>query len=225
MQEEVAPNIPNPGQVAAGVVDALNRSTALRSQALQQLDQAHQAQQAALAIEASRVAARYGANSVQSQAIQARVAAQAARGGIITAERRRTQIPAPSALSAAFIVYGLVLDAAGNPKKGVKVEAIDPAGAPITATRADSIGVFQLSTPAVSAKQPAEKLDTPAKPANAEEARAKSGKATVVREAVLTAVTKLMLVLTDGDTGKVYRDPEVFNVAAGAVTYREIAMP
>jgi hypothetical protein len=70
---------PDPTQTASGLADALARSSGLRGQAMQHLDQLHQAQQTALAIEASRVANRYGTASAEIKVVQARVAAHAAR--------------------------------------------------------------------------------------------------------------------------------------------------
>jgi hypothetical protein len=212
-EQETAMIATDARQVAGGFVDAVTRSAALRDQAMKNLDQAHQAQQKALTIEASRVASRYGANSPQSKAIQARVAAHAARGRVITAERQRTQIGVPSAQPDAFIVYGRVLDSTGNPKKRVKIDAHGMNGAPVASTQSGSDGVFQLRVHAekADATAPLKAGDSPGKPDRAAATGA-------------TPAAKFQIVLTDS-TSTTYRYQEIFQATGGMVAYREIVMP
>jgi hypothetical protein len=232
---------PDPKQVAGGFVDALTISTPLRVQAMRNLDQAHKTQESALAIEASRVAARYGADSAQSKAIQARMTAHAARGRIITAERQRTQLAVPEARPDAFIVYGQVLSAGGAPLKGVEIVASSGNRASVASTRSLANGSFALSVPAAVAATPgrtektrrARTADTPSAPARAArttEPSAKVGLKSTGDQSASAAtapepVSSFQLTLTDSSKSTTLRYPEIFKMKVGAIAYREIAMP
>lgn len=228
---------PDPTQTASGFANALARSTGLRTQAMQHLDQAHQAQETALAIETSRVAHRYGADSSAIKVVQARVAAHAARGRIISAERLRTQLAVPDAQPDAFIVYGRVLDHAGAPLKDAEIVAISGARA-IVSTRSLVNGSFQLTVPDVAVATPirsepakpsgiAAKTDVPAatkpaKPTAPTDAKAKTDQAAAPAP---EPVTSFQLSLTDAGRSVTYRYPELFKMTTGALAYREITMP
>jgi hypothetical protein len=230
---------PDPTQTASGLADALARSTGLRGQAMQHLDQLHQAQQTALAIEVSRVANRYGAASAEIKVVQARVAAHAARGRVIAAERQRTQLALPDAQPDAFIVYGRVLDHGGTPLKEVEITVISGARAPILSTRSLANGSFQLTVPATVAAAPAKTAPTkpsgpaakadapavkPAEPSAVADSKPKSDGAAAMAAAP-EPLKSFQLSLTDSGKTTTYRDPEVFKVTPGALAYREIAMP
>src|SRR5438552_17472527 len=141
-------SIPDPTPAGSGLADALARSTALRGQAMQHLDQVHQAQQTALAIEASRVAHRYGADSARTKAVQVRAAAHAAHGRLVIMERQRTQLTVPEPQPDAFIVHGRVLDHAGAPLKEVEIVAVSGSGPAVASTRSLANGGFLLAVPA-----------------------------------------------------------------------------
>jgi hypothetical protein len=237
-KEGVAMTAPDPKQVASGFVDALTISTLLRGRAMRNLDQTHKTLESALSIEASRVAARYGAGSAQSKAIQARITAHAARGRIITAERRRTQLTVPEAEPNAFIVYGQVLNAGGAPLKGVEIVASSETRASVASTYSEANGSFALSVPAAVTVTPgsvektrlARTTDAPARVSRTTKPSAKiqsksAGDKLASAATTPQPVSSFQLILTDSSSSTTLRYPEIFMMKSGAIAYREIAMP
>src|SRR5262249_37500477 len=134
-------------QAANSLGDALGQSASLRAQAVQYFTQGHQAESAALAIERSRIASRYGSDSQESQQIAARVAANTARGNTVALETRRSQVTVPQSTPEGFIVYGVVLDSTGAARKGVEIAAITSAYASLASANTDSQGAFLICVP------------------------------------------------------------------------------
>jgi hypothetical protein len=188
----------DPNQAAADFVSALQQGGSLRAQALARLDQLHRAQGAALAVEQSRTALRYGAKSTQTQAIGARLAAHAASARVYSAEIRRAQVAVPTASATAAIVYGLALDSSGAPLPSITVTAVADTLADVARTKTDANGTFELDVP------------IPAPPAAGAPA--------------VSPPQSFKLTLT-GDEVATYRDTEVFALKGQVLAYREIVMP
>ena len=208
-------NPTDPEQTASVLIDGIKRSTPLRDQALQHVDDAHQAQQAALAFEANRVASRYGADSAQSAAISARIAAHTARGGIVASERQRAQMQTPQPLPDALTIYGRVMDARGAALKAIEISAIGANGASVAAAKSAGDGSFELAVPTTIPAVP---------PKKGKESAAASGTGEATTDKAAKPLTSVRLVFADRRSGTVYRDPEVFTVKGGALAYRDITM-
>jgi hypothetical protein len=220
----------DPEQTASVFVDGMKRATPLRAQALQYVDDAHQAQQAGLAFEANRIANRYGADSAQSKAISARIAAHAARGAVIASERQRAQIQTPQTLPDALIIYGRALDASGAGLKAVEISAIIANGAPVAATKSSGDGSFVLAVPTTTTVTSATKYERKAAGKGAASTKRAPAASTARAEKISTnvgptPVTSVRLVFTDRRSATAYRDPEVFQVKGSSLAYREITMP
>ncbi len=233
----------DPKQTAAVFVDAMIHMTPLRAQALQHLDEAHQAHESALAVEAKRIANRYGADSAQSKEISARIAMHATRGRTIAAERHRAQISVPKAQPDTFIVYGWVLDLSGGPLKSAEIVVAGSGCGSIGSTKSLADGSFLLCVPATPSTPPAPgahtgyesgaftagdqrlraaKEDTKPAPSNTVDS---TGEGQKTAGAGGAHVTSFQLVITDGGKTMTYHYPETFNATAGMLAYREIVMP
>jgi hypothetical protein len=218
----------DPSQAAMAFTDAVKRAATLHPHAVQYLSLGHELQDDALKIEQARVISRYGRNSAEAKAVQNRIAAHAARGQVIAAEMRRSEVPAPQPSPDAFIIYGIVTDEVGKPRKGIEVAAVRAGYPSLVTAITDPEGRFELDVPvrgkASSQKESASRAaDRKARQKSAEVDKQKIEE-TEAQEAETPAagLQGFQLVLTDKSKAT-YRYPEVFQPKGGLLAYREIA--
>jgi hypothetical protein len=98
--------------------ESLPAANDLRVAGLQGLAQAVQAYIDSLQREQTRIAAKYGADSIQASAARSNLATVQARQPIVQAELARSQITPPKADASVAILYGRILDQSSAPVAG-----------------------------------------------------------------------------------------------------------
>src|SRR5579859_4406651 len=194
----------------------VRQGTTMRTQSLQALNTALQNQTTALKFEQVRTSSLFGAHSHQAILVRERMLDQAALSRAIAAEllRSRVRVPVPSGNQ--FVVYGRVLDNAGQPLKNIQVAAIDPEGAVVLTAVSDASGRFELRVPA-PAPAPA--------PAGAPAPIPRAAAGARARKQAQAPPETFQLLVSDktGETSLTY--PELLQPIAGMLAYREITMP
>jgi hypothetical protein len=130
--------------------ESLPSANDLRLGGLQGLAQAVQAHVDSLQREQRRIAAKYGADSIQASAAQSALTTVQARQPIVQAELTRSQITPPKADASVAILYGRILDQSSAPVAGaaLSVTGSTATGAQFSfKTKTSDAGQFILRLP------------------------------------------------------------------------------
>ena len=159
-----------------------------------------------LLIEQQRLIAKYGPESRQAKtaALRLDVHEQMKLGIKVYSERLTMRTPEPS--PDGFIVYGRVLNSAGEGIAKVNVAALNPKSQPVDQATTDDEGAFELSlsTADTVGRAPSETIDVRG-----------------VRDS-LDDKLQLRLEVSDRRKKTLYRDQEPFEITPGFRSYREI---
>lgn len=94
--------------------------------------------------EALRVTARYGEDSQQAKAANARIARQASFDSALSFEKARAAVPVPPADPEAAVLYGRVLESTGKPVDCAVVQVASGNKTVIATARSDASGAYEL---------------------------------------------------------------------------------
>lgn len=187
---------------APAFVDQVAR-TAMRS-----LSDEQQQRSDALQLERQRLSAKYGADSPQVASVAQRLELHDQVNVAIKVQKERFDLRTPDTSTDSLIVYGRVVDTAGEGLGGLTVSAIDEKAKIVATTETDDGGGFELPilTSAFTRKVASGAVEVEG---------TKEG---------LDEQADLRLQISDARKRTLYRDQEVFQPTPGKLSYREIVL-
>jgi hypothetical protein len=134
----------NPSLLAT-IRKAFAQADSSRTASVTRVAQYHSGLLNALAVEQSRVAAKYGAGSIQARNLAIRLDAEQRLSPSIAAEVERSKMPAPAPSKNAFIVFGRTIDSNEKALRRVSIVAVASDNSKIGECTSDNSGMYQLS--------------------------------------------------------------------------------